>query len=249
MPALLLGPTVAQAPAPGGSAPGSYWLSEGARHLDREDPARAWVAFQLAAAAGSEDPQCLVGLGRSHLMLGRSAFANRYAEAALAADPTDQDGMTLCIRSMIRARAFDGAVRGAVRFQLDVEEPGSELLAACGSALFRVQRIDAAADLYRRVVGLDPLHPEAHLRLGSGLLPPVRVAISHSLRSAVDAARAGRHRRAVTLLLGVVAEEPGNPIAHRLLGEVLFAQRQAHSMATTDPAFIALAEALPVIDV
>ena len=50
------------------------------------------------------DVECLIGLGRAHLMLGRSAFAHRYARSALALDDRDQDGMALCVRALIRAR-------------------------------------------------------------------------------------------------------------------------------------------------
>lgn len=238
-----------QPAAPGGSAPANYWVGEGQRYLDREDPMRAWLAFQLAAEAGSAAAEFGIGLGRAHLMLGRSAFAHRYAQLVLGEVPDDQGGMALCVRSLIRARAFDAAVRRGSEFLLAVDAPTAELLAARASAMFRVQRVDEAAKAYRRVAALDPHHAEAHLRLGSGLMPPVVVAIDDSLRLGVAAARAGLYRRAIEHLLGIVRQQPDNPIVHRLLGEVLFAQQQAASMAATDPAFAALSRTVPAPDV
>lgn len=234
-----------QAPAPGGSASASYWVLEGQRCLDRDDPWRAWHAFQLAVGSGASGPESRIGLGRSHLMLGRSAFAHRYGEDIVARFEQNQDAMALCVRALIRARAFDAAVRRATTFVLDVATPTAELLAARGSAMFRVQRVEEAASLYRRVVGLEPRHAEAHLRLGSGLLPATRVEVGPELRSAVIAARAGKHDNAVRILLQLIGREPDNPVAHRLLGEVLFHERASNGMASNDAAFAALAAALP----
>jgi tetratricopeptide (TPR) repeat protein len=182
-------------------------------------------------------------------MLGRSTFAEAYADAALLADPGDLEGMALGIRALIRARQFDTAVERAAAYLLRAGRPDAELLAANASALFRVQRIDDAAAAYRQVVGLDALHAESHLRLGSGLLPPVAVSRPEKLCAAVDAAAAARYEDAVALLQQVLADEPGHPIAHRLLGETLFTQRAAASMASADPAFRALAAAMPRPDV
>jgi len=238
----------AQAPAPGGGTSAGYWVREGQRHLEREDPWRAWQAFQLAADSGNSDFEYLVGLGRAHLMLGRSAFAYRYAEIVVTTGAGNQDGMALCVRSLIRARAFDAAVRRAGKFVLAVDEPTAALLAARGSALFRVQRVTEAAGVYRQVIGIEPRNAEAHLRLGSGLLPPMKVEVGAKLRAAVAAGRAGEHGKAIADLLRIVAEDHGNPIAHRLLGEALFADRAAGGMAANDPSFAALSAALPEPD-
>ena len=51
------------------------------------------------------------------------------------------------------------------------------------------------------------------------------------------------------LLRAVLRREPLHPIAHRLLGETVFAQRTAMGMAASDPAFLALAAAMPKPDV
>ena len=240
---------LAQAPAPGGGGGARSWLREGADLLEREDPTGAWRAFRMAVADSAEPSSCQVGLGRAHLMLGRSGFATAYAEAAIHAEPSNQEAMALCVRALIRAREFDEAVQRASTFLLRTKEPEAELLAARASALFRVQRTDEAADAYRRVVGLDPHHAEAHLRLGSGLLPPCQVAVDAGLRLAVAAAVAGEHARAIRLLRAELAQNPAHPVAHRLLGEVLYAQRMAASMASQDPAFLAFAQVLPKPDV
>jgi hypothetical protein len=249
--ALLLAAALgAQAPAPGGGGPPvSAWCQQGDLLLDREDPVGAWQAFRQAIAHDAAPEPARIGLGRAHLMLGNSAFACSYAEAALAALPGSQPGMALCVRALIRARAFDEAVARAIAFVRRTLDPEPELLAARASALFRVQRIDEAAAGYRDVIALDPLHAEGHLRLGSGLLPPTVVSITGDLRAAVAATNAGAPERASTLLLRVLADEPGNPIAHRLLGEAVLAARASNSMAAADPAFRELAAELPVPDV
>ncbi|MCR9247939.1 MAG: tetratricopeptide repeat protein [bacterium] len=240
-------------PAPGGGTTTVWWLREGQRCLDREDPWQAWRAFQVAAAT-TPDPAGYIGLGHSHLLLGRAAFAHRYAEAArklakAVGGAIEQEAMALCVRALIRARAFDAAVRQSGAFVQEIGRPAADLLAARGSALFRVQRVDEAAKVYRRVTTLDPHHAEAHLRLGSGLTPPVVVEIDDHLRAAVIASRARLHERAIELLLDVLERDGANPVAHRLLGEALFQQRGATAMAATDPAFEELAAAMPTPNV
>jgi len=247
---LCLQAATAQAPAPGGSAGAAHWLREGSALLDREDPTSAWRVYRLAAATtGGRDVDCLIGLGRAHLMLGRSGFANDYADAALAAAPRSQEAMALSVRALIRARAFDQAVRRSAWFVQRADEPAADLLAAQASALFRVQRIDEAAAVYRAAIARDDGHAEAHLRLGSGLLAPREAAIGAELRDATAAIARGDLARAESLLRRSLAQQPLHPIAHRLLGEVLYAQRNQLSMAGTDPVFRALAAARPRPDV
>lgn len=222
------------------------WLERGALLLDAEDPVRAWQAFRSADAAGAGAIDRAVGLGRSHLMLGHSEFATAYGEHAVAAAPGRQDAMALTVRALIRGREFDEAVRRSRLFTQRVDRASADLLAARGSALFRVQRTSDSAEYYKRVVQLDARHAEAHLRLGSGLLDPVKVRIPSELRLAVGAMAAGERARAIELFERVLRKTPGHPIAHRLLGEALYAQRTAQSMALQDEAFQALANAMPV---
>lgn len=240
----------AQAPAPGGSAGPHGLLAAGQDLLDREDPLAAWRAFQQAAPAlGNVDPSCSLGLGRAHLMLGRAQPALAYAEAALRAEPRLQEAMALSVRALIRARQFDDAVRRASQYLLRVDAPQGELVAARASALFRVQRIEEAAQAYQLVVLLDSDCAEAHLRLGSGLLPPTEVVVDEGLRDAVAQAHRGELGLAIDGLRQVLRTAPAHPIAHRLLGELLLARRQLQSMASLDHGFQALAALRPVPDV
>lgn len=241
----------AQEPAPlgDGVSAASAYARHGRELLESEDPLGAWDAFRRAIVHGGDTVACRIGLGRTHLMLGQSFFAIAWAEAALGGDPDSQDGMALCVRALIRARQFDAAVQRAVSFVARTPEASADLQAARASALFRVQRIEEAAAVYQRVIAQDPLHAEGHLRLGSGLLGPVTVTIPADLTRAVAALVAGDRTTAIALLQQVLTTDPGHPIAHRLLGETLFAQKAAQCMAATDPAFAALAAAMPVPDV
>ncbi|MFN3244929.1 MAG: tetratricopeptide repeat protein [Planctomycetota bacterium] len=225
------------------------WLERGTGLLEVEDPMAAWRVFQDARADGAQHLERDLGLGRAHLMLGRADYATAYGEAAVAAAPGRQDAMALSVRALIRARRFDEAVRRSRAYLARSERPTVDLLAARGSALFRVQRPGDAAAAYRRVVGLDLGHAEAHLRLGSGLLDPVVVQIPRKLRLAVGAIAAGERARAIELLQRLLLEHPGHPIVHRLLGEALYAERTARSMAMQDEAFRRLAATMPKPDV
>jgi tetratricopeptide (TPR) repeat protein len=238
-----------QNPAPGVEtsevASKGSWLQRGASLLAIEDPVGAWQAYSAAEADGPAAVDRSIGLGRAHLMLGNSQFATAYGEHSVAAAPARQDAMALTIRALIRGRQFDEAVRRSQAFVSRVEELGADLLAARGSALFRVQRTGDSAEAYRQVVQLDRHHAEAHLRLGSGLLEPVKVTISAELRLAVAALAAGERERAIELLERILGQQPGHPIAHRLLGETLYADLTASSMALQDEAFLQLAAAMP----
>jgi len=244
--ALVLGTFLrAQAPAPGGAAVGP-WLQQGAELLEREDPTGALQAFRQAVGEPLPSPaDGLLGLGRAHLMLGRSHEALRYGEAVLQQTPRHGEAMALVVRALIRSRQFDEAVHRSALFLRRSETPTAELQAARASALFRVQRTDEAATVYQQVLQLDQQHAEAHLRLGSGLLAPAPSPVLPAMRTAVAAARRGEHARAAELLQAVLAEAPGHAVAHRLLGEALHAQRTERSMASADPTFAALQAYLP----
>jgi len=213
--------------------------------LEVQDPVAAWLAFRDAELRGPKAVDRSVGLGRTHLMLGHSDFAIAYGEQAVAAAPGRADAMALTVRALIRGRQFDEAVERSFAFVNRHRERSAELLAARGSALFRVQQTSAAAKAYRGVVELDHHHAEAHLRLGSGLIGPVTVGIPADLRLAVKAIGAGKNSRAIALLIGLLDRQPGHPIAHRLLGEVLYAERTAISMAQQDESFRKLAALMP----
>lgn len=245
-------PAQEQLPAPGtegATAAAELGLGDlvaaGAQALEAEDPVGSWRTFQ---AVGRMDPDLadgIVGLGRAHLLLGRATVAVSYGERALGLDALRQDAMTLLVRARIRAREFDLAVRGAETFVARVGVADAELLAAQGSALFRVQRTDDAAAVYRQVLERDPLHAEAHLRLGSGLSAPCEVVLGAPVVAAVAALRAGRVDAAIATLRELLAGDAGNPVLHRLLGEALFERRTLASMALHDPAYAHLRSLLP----
>lgn len=226
------------------------WLHQGAERLLVEDPIGALLAYRLAVrGAGDTVTAGEVGLGRAHLLRGDAMLALAYAESALRRDSLEQDGMALAVRALIRARSFDAAVDRASSFVARCGEAGAELLAARGSALFRVQRIEEAAAAYQRVVLADPRHAEAHLRLGSGLLAPREIELCLDMHLAVRAFVAGEREHGIDLLLGVLQKDPTHSIAHRLLGEALFNTRADRSMASTDAMFQSLHAAMPPPDV
>lgn len=220
-------------------------LERGNALLEVEDPVAAWLVFRGVDTQGLLAVDRSVGLGRAHLMLGHSEFAIAYGEHAVVAAPGRQDAMALTIRALIRGRQFDEAVRRSFAFTNRTTDVKADLLAARGSALFRVQRTSDAAAAYRLVTRLDNHNAEAHLRLGSGLLDPVKVTIPPDLRLAVGTMAAGDRQRAIELLLRLLHKQPGHPIAHRLLGEVLYAQRAAISMAQQDASFQRLVDVIP----
>lgn len=224
-------------------------IATGEKALQAEDPVPAWRTFQGVELLEPGRQVALVGLGRAHLLLGRASTAVAYAEAALRVDGKHQDAMALLVRAKIRAREFETAARSAESFVARTTLPGAELLAAEGSALFRVQRIDDAADVYRAVLLCDPEHPEAHLRLGSGLSAPCTAAVAPEVVAAVTALHAGRVEDAIAGLRSVLAKDDGNPIVHRLLGEALYERRTLACMAMNDEAFARLRAARPMPDV
>lgn len=225
-------------------------LRTGQSLLDAEDPVAAWQAFRRSSALGADPRAVGLGLGAAHLMLGQSVYALAWAEAALRSDPRSQSAMALAVRARIRDRQFDEAVAKSGQYLAVVRSVGAELRAARASALFRVQRTDEAAVAYQAVLAVDPLHAEAHLRLGSGLLGPSTAPLSAPLVDAVAALSRGQRGAAIAALGAALAASPAHPVAHRLLGETLFAQKAAAAMAANDAAFAALAAAafVPPVD-
>ena len=243
-------PAQGQQPAPGGAGGGSVerLASLGAEQYDREDPVQALATWREVRELAPTRLDALLGLGNTHLMLGRSKTAEAYAHAVLGLDPNDCAAMALSVRSLIRGRQFDGAVRAAATFVVRAPAPTAELLAARASALFRVQRIDDAASGYRATLLLDPDVAEAHLRLGSGLLPPQTLTIVPGLTLAVRHAQQGDFTGAAALLRTVLQEQPDHAVAHRLLGEVMLQQKARDCMAMNEPCFQRLRRLQPAPD-
>ncbi len=208
--------------------------------LAATDPVAAWPAFRALVVAKPDDVEACLGLAEVHLLLGRPRTAARYAHTALTHEPANQTAMALVVRCLIRARAFDDAVDAASRYARANPNTSAALLAAKASSLFRVQRIDEASSLYRQVLTLEPRHAEAHLRLGSGLTAPRFAPRSAPLLRAVNAWRAQRPETALRALELALQEDPGHPIAHRLLGEVLFQQKAARTVDVVGAPLLAL---------
>ncbi|MEE2886696.1 MAG: tetratricopeptide repeat protein [Planctomycetota bacterium] len=214
--------------------------------LEREDPMAALQAFQEVRV---HDPDCLdglLGMAETYLFLGKPKSARSYVELARRKAPRDQRAMALHVRILIRDGKFDSALRMSKRGMRQFDIPGVELLSAHASALFRVQRTADAAGVYQRVLKLDPFRPEAHLRLGSGLLPPRVVPYVHSITLAIRARTSGNLILAEQNLAEALQQSPAHPIAHRLLGEVLYEQRYWKTMVAHSEAYKKFASAMPV---
>lgn len=239
----------AQHPAPMGEPdPLDVLVRAGERALEIEDPIASWRAFQDALLASPVHEEARIGLGRAHLLLGRAPIALAYAEQALTTDAMSEQAMTLAIRARIRARLFDQATASAEEYVSRIDSPGAPLLAAQASSLFRVQRNEEAAHTYRSVLQRDPMHSEAHLRLGSGLSAPCDATITDSLREAVANMQRGDLDAAIAAFAAELVREPGHPVAHRLLGEALLQQRALACMALRDRAFARLRSAQDLPD-
>jgi tetratricopeptide (TPR) repeat protein len=224
------------------------WLEQAEDLLDGEDPIGALTVFRQIHGLGfgeRSSPRVLVGTGRSHLLLGRPGVALDYADAALAIAPTDGDAWSLRVRALLRARRFDEALTEARTALGRVGPDDPAALAALASAMFRNRMNDDAASLYREVLRLEPDHPEAHLRLGSGLTPPRAAPRLPELERAVAAERLGDLAGAQRHLRAALRADAEHPIAHRLLGEVLFARAADEGLVGTSAEFAALRDALP----
>lgn len=205
--------------------------------LRREDPLGARGSFRALRSIEPDGVTAWVGLGRVELLLGRPEVALGYADRALDRDEADEAALALRVRALIRARRFQDALSCSTR-AVALPRSGVEVLAAHASALFRTQQNDEARICYEQVVAVEPLHAEAHLRLGSGLLPPSAAVVSPALSRAVRTLRAGQLAAARDELLGVLKSDPGHPIAHRLLGETLYRIRAEDCLASTHDAFL-----------
>jgi tetratricopeptide (TPR) repeat protein len=240
-----------QAPAPA-SDPGRGILAadaaalavRGEELLRREDPVAALATFRALLDLEPGAADALVGLGRAELLLGRPRRALDAADRALARAPGDDAATALRIRALLRDRRFEVAL-GVSTKAFDSGDAGLETLAAHASALFRMQRNEEAAAVYREVVARDPDHAEAHLRLGSGLTAPRPAPVGPALEAAIQRLRAGDLDAARTALHEALRADPGHPIAHRLLGETLFASVARRSLASVAEEFARVAALLP----
>ena len=207
---------------------------------------RALTAFAAIRALSPQDGAGMMGLAETWLFLGKPGLATRYIEAVRRADPEREDAVALHVRILIRAAEFDRALRMSSRALAKLTKPSASLLAAYASALFRVQRTVDSAAIYQRVLRLEPLYAEAHLRLGSGLLPPCKAPYVVTIIRGIRAQQAGELTQAILHFQAALKRHPGHPVAHRLLGETLYTQRHRDSIVADSECYAALRRALPV---
>lgn len=224
-------------------------LRRARRYLLLEDPWQAVLELrrlqELVDSTADADLQR--ALARAFLMLGHSRTALVHARNAERAAP-ERRLVALRVRALLRGARFQSALElstAAIEPAAETGPPTAELLAAHASALFRMQRIDAAHKFYRAVLERDPLHAEAHLRLGSGLSPPQEVKVTPEIEAAASLILGGRLEAAVEELRQALQSVPGHPTAHRLLGETLLRIRMRDTWASSSEAFARLAAALP----
>lgn len=243
---MLPGQVLRSAPSGAGPRPVADLVVEARKHLEHEDPLRALTAFAAVRAMSPSDHSGMMGLAETWLLLGKPGLAARYIEAVRREDPRREDAIAVHVRVLIRAAKFDRAVNMSTLAIERTRKPSAALLAAHASALFRVQRTVAAARAYQRVLAIDPLHAEAHLRLGSGLLPPCVAPYVVTITRGIRAQRIGDYEGAVSHFSAALKRHPGHPIAHRLLGETLYRTRYRDSMVATAKCYRDLRVALPV---
>ena len=158
-------------------------LRRAGAHLAEENPWQALRDYRRvgeSSAAPSQDVDLQFGLARTFLMLGHADIAmDHYRAAAKLQQGALDPGLQ--VRILLRAARFKKALAVSSEAVRRARNPSAELLAAHASAHFRVQRTGEAANFYRRVLLKDPLHAEAHLRLGSGLLNPRQVKLGDEL--------------------------------------------------------------------
>lgn len=223
-------------------------VSSGRDQLVRGDLLAARTTFRRLRTADPDGIEGLLGLGEVHLELGHADLAESYARAARRLHPKSPRAAALLVRSLLRHRRFDDAVELSSQCVETLPQVDAELLAAHASALFRVQRTAEAAAAYLRVLDFEPMHAEAHVRLGSGLIDPDpghRTELP-GLAAAVAAAERGDLDRAIEHLSATLADHPAHPIAHRLLGEVLLQAEAEVGIAAVSDEFARLRAAVPV---
>jgi len=226
-------------------------LRRARRYLGRENPWRAVLDLQRLATVVPEplqDADLQQSLARTYLMLGHARTALAHLRHAARVAPSEQL-TALKVRILLRGARFHRALAVSTAAVAANKDASAELLAAHASALFRLQRIAEAAARYRQVLERDPLHAEAHLRLGSGLSPPREAKVIPEIDAAVILIQRERLQDAISQLQRALQISPGHPTVHRLLGETLLKIRMADTMASSSEAFARLAAAMPLADV
>ncbi len=194
--------------------------------LEAGDPGAAFAAWRSLNLRAVAQPELLdeaeLGLGRTWLMIGKTDIALGYARQVLGREARSAGGYALLVRALLRKGDFPGALRQARR--------GAELgllrnlgfRAAHASALYRNQKLQEARKEYVILLKQNPLHPEALVRMGTGLIEPRPAPAAPSLRRAVALQRAGAFDQALQTVQAFLQKDPRHPTALRLAGEWIF---------------------------
>jgi tetratricopeptide (TPR) repeat protein len=206
--------------------------SIGQRALAAGDPVLAFAAYramQMRAGTSVRDRHAArLGLGRCWLMVAEPELALAYADALIAERGDDAAAWALRVRALLRDGDFSLALQAADEATARVAAD-PELRAARAAALFRNQRLSEAEAEYRSVLREDPIHAEALVRLGTGLLPPRPAAPAPELHEAASLQRRGRYDDARLLLASVLGREPEHPTGLRMLGELVISMDRDRS--------------------
>ena len=240
-----IGALPAQQPPVASRVEVSELVDRAQRWLETEDPLRALAAYSRVRAVAPRDLAGLLGMAETYLFIDRPGLALHYVEELRRVDPDRHDAIGLHVRILIRAGHFERALAVSTDAVQQALRPGVDLLAAHASALFRAQRTVDAAEVYQRLLVRVPRHAEAHLRLGSGLLPPRHAPRVRAISDGILLQRAGELTAAAGKFAGALEDHPGHPVAHRLLGEVLYGERFARSVVQEAECFRRLEDSTP----
>ncbi len=201
-------------------------LRRGESALEAGDPGLAFAAWRQLNLLAVSRPELLdeaeLGLGRSWLMIGKTDLALGYARQILRRSPREPGAWALLVRALLRSGDFPGALAKA-REGADLGlKKDSDFRAAHASALYRNQKLGEARHEYQILLKENPLHPEALVRMGTGLIEPRPAPAFPRLRQAVALQRMGKFDQALQIVRAFLKKDPRHPTALRLAGEWIF---------------------------
>ncbi len=153
----------------------------------RGAPEEAVTHFEAGLRDRPGDLGGWLGLGQALRRLGRYAEAEAACERALAIDPKNSDARG-ALSDLCQAQ---GKLEGALRHleaALEERPDWTDALYNYGNVLTRLQRLDRAEAVFRRLIALEPGRIEAHRMLGGVLQRAARVG------EMLEAYRAARSR-------------------------------------------------------
>ncbi len=228
-----------------GDTPAAMLLLGRVRLL-RLDPVAARHAFLAASTRKETRLEALLGLARCELMLQEPRRALTLAREALSLAPGEGRAMALEVRALLDlGRPGEALDRSSRALELLGRAAPASLLEARGAALFRAGQVREAARSYEASLLREPDLVEAHLRLGTGLLPPSGGAHPADLFPGLGAFRRGGLDRAIALFRKSWRAAPADPVCHRLLGEALLERDRRRLFLLRHPIFRKIRALLP----